>query len=332
MQIAAQPPALLLASGDEPLARVLHLARERDGARGGARAMREVLEQPAVGLAELLAVGARADQQRPDPLARMHERQPQRDPRHRLAAFRHRRPLLPGELDGDVRDPQRVGDRIGHHRQDVGGCHGLAETAPERRDGCVRLVALSVQQAVDPALQPVAHRVERDGHECRRRQRDAELDLLAEQMPGDHDRRDVRAPEQQGEPRQHQRPVDVHVESVQPIAQDRHGHGRQRARRARARRPPRRRRMRAAPATPRWSMRRSRPRPPRLPSPAAEPADAPRRWRCGSAARARWRRRPLRSGAGASPARADPQRCERSHPRRTGCPGRRDPRPLRASR
>ena len=85
VQVAAQAAALLLARGDEPLARALDLDGERDGAGGGARAAGEVLEQPPVCGAQRLAVRARAEHQRADALAGVDERQTQRDARGRSA-------------------------------------------------------------------------------------------------------------------------------------------------------------------------------------------------------------------------------------------------------
>src|SRR5438876_295889 len=58
VQVAAEPPALLFAGGDEPLPRTLDFAGERNSAYGCCSVPDEVLEQPTVGLAERFAVGA----------------------------------------------------------------------------------------------------------------------------------------------------------------------------------------------------------------------------------------------------------------------------------
>ena len=198
VQVAAQPPALLLARGDEPLARALDLDRERDGAGGGARAAGEVLEQPPVGVGQRLAVRARADQQRADPLARVDEREPQRDAGVGRAVDRRRLARRVGQLDRDVRQPQLVADRLDHHGQHARRRHRLAQPPAERGDRRVRLVAPAVQQPADGALDAVAQRLERDRDERRGDQRGAELDVLAERAADAEHGRDV-------EPAQHAR-------------------------------------------------------------------------------------------------------------------------------
>jgi hypothetical protein len=197
VQVAAQPTALLLARRDEPLARALDLDRERDGAGGGARAVGEVLEQLSVGVGQRLAVGSRADQQRADAVARVDEREAERDPGVRLAVDRGRFAGRVGQVDRDVRQPQLVADRLDHHRQHARRRHRLAQPPPERGDRRVRLVAPAVQQSAHGALDAVAQWLEGDRDERRGDQRGAELDVLAECAAHAEHGRDVE-PAQQG--------------------------------------------------------------------------------------------------------------------------------------
>ena len=82
MQVAAEPPALLLAGRHQGLARVLQRQRELDGVHRRPGLAGEPVEQPQVAGVER-RVGPRRDQQAADLLAAVH--QPHR---HRLATRR----------------------------------------------------------------------------------------------------------------------------------------------------------------------------------------------------------------------------------------------------
>jgi hypothetical protein len=197
------------------------LVREPDRAGRGARAAREVLEQLAIGGAHRLAVRTGPQHQRADLLAGMDERQPQRDARDRSAVGGGRGA---GELERDVAQAQRVRDRLGHHGEDLLGPDRLAEPAPELGYRGIGFVALAVQQAIDAALQPVAQRMEGDRHQHGGRHRRAEVDVVVEQPSDEHNGRDVEGAEHEGRAGQDHRAVDVDIEAVEAVAQDRDAH------------------------------------------------------------------------------------------------------------
>ena len=66
VQVAAQAPALLLAGGDQPLARALQVGGEPDGVHGHLRLAREVLQQAPVGSGKALSRCSRGEHEPSD--------------------------------------------------------------------------------------------------------------------------------------------------------------------------------------------------------------------------------------------------------------------------
>lgn len=100
MQVAAEPPALLLAGGDETLARPLEVGGEPHGIGGHPGLAGEVVEQAPVRGGETFFAGARAEQKLADGLVLVGERQAQGSI-HRLARLR-RGQVVARESDGGV--------------------------------------------------------------------------------------------------------------------------------------------------------------------------------------------------------------------------------------
>ena len=211
MQVAAQPPPLLLAREDEPLpgalqvlaqAGRLHGRRERPGQFG------EHLVVPP-------APASAADGQLADRRPGVHERQPADASRGHGSHGRQHVAL--GRGHGQGVQPQGVGDG----GQDVG-------ERPVRRDRLLqprvqgaehrlRVVPRAVGEPVDRALDRLAQRLERDGHDRGGQPGQpagaARVHHRARAGDDEHVQRGDRGREQGVE----QRAVDQHVDLVEPV-------------------------------------------------------------------------------------------------------------------
>ena len=124
-------------------------------------------------------------------------------------------------LDRDVREAQRLRDRL-----DDAGQHGLGgrrhlEATSQAGNRRRRIVALAVEQVVDGALQPVAQRVEHERHQPRGDDRGADSHLLAQERPRERDHDCVGAHDAGRQCAVEQCAIDDDVDLVQPVAQDR---------------------------------------------------------------------------------------------------------------
>ena len=171
MQVAPQPPALLLAGRHELLARALQPVRELHHVRGHGHLASEVLEQAQLVGRDGSADRVRGDAQRPDPFAAMAELERDR---------RRRRPApgagagVGGELDRDVGEREGLRDRgrdVAERGARVGGL-GSVGVAPERGHHLVGVVPAAAEHAIDGPLQATAERVEPDREQRCREHRD----------------------------------------------------------------------------------------------------------------------------------------------------------------
>ena len=162
VEVAAQAAALLLARGDQPLARALEIGGETDGMRRRADLAGEVPQQAPVRRRELLAGAARRDQQLAHPLALVL----QRETEHRIVGSRSRcrsgRAGLP-QRDRGVRGLQRTGHRLGDRRQHRIRGERRADAFAQAGEDAVGIIPFPVHQTVDRGLEPIAQRREEHG-------------------------------------------------------------------------------------------------------------------------------------------------------------------------
>ena len=111
-----------------------------------------------------------------------------------------------------------LGDHAGGPRQDVLGGVRARDALAEPRQDLVGRGPLAIDEPVRDALHPFAHRLEREGDDRGRDDRQAQaLVRGADQAPQhDHDR-DVDQRDEPGERHVHDRPVDHHVDVVEAV-------------------------------------------------------------------------------------------------------------------
>ena len=184
MQLPAQPPALVLDGGDEPLAAALELGRELVRASGGSRLPYDVGEQPLVGPAQPRPRAALGEQEPADLLVAVGDRQGPAGDRPVAVLDEEQLARRLPELHPDVRDAKGVRDRLGHHEQLGVRRRRLLQPASEGGHDRVRVVALAEEPDPDQPPQLVAQRrVDRGHHERRQDERLVAVEPLAEERP-----------------------------------------------------------------------------------------------------------------------------------------------------
>ena len=221
MQVAAQPAALLLARGDQLLARALQVGVQPHGLHRGAGLAREQSSSRRRSAGEQLLAGpARRQHEAADRLALGDERDLERRTARRSDVRSGREPGRRRELDGRVREPQRARHGIDERREHGVGPERRLEPMAELGDRARRLVACAVQEPVDAALEAIAqgrrgqraHRGRRGGDEPPLARPDR-ADAEHERGVGAHDARAQRAVDE--------RAVEDELDVVQPVADDR---------------------------------------------------------------------------------------------------------------
>ena len=215
MEVAPERAALLLARGHDALAGALQVGREPHGVHGLARVLGEIGQDAAVLRREPVFPLAQAEHELPQrgPVVRKRERD-RRAGELPVRGDALEPPVLL-HLDRDIREAQRLRDRL-----DDAGQHGLGrrrdlEALGQAGNRGGRIVALAVEQVVDGALQPGAQRVEHDRHEAGRDDRGADSHLLAQERSRERDHGDI-GPYDAGRQRAvEQRALDDDVDLVQ---------------------------------------------------------------------------------------------------------------------
>ncbi|MDP9358267.1 MAG: hypothetical protein M3R02_23865, partial [Chloroflexota bacterium] len=190
VQIAPETAALLFARGDQAPARALEVGGESRGVRRDPRLPRDLFQQAAIRHAEALSGGTRREDQGPDSRALVDERQPDEVGRRRSGAGTPvQLPLVDGgegrtvpviERDRRVRQFQRLGDRLHDGRKGRFRRERLLQPPTQAREDRLRPVALAIHQPVDAALEPLARRLEEDGHQAGSDERDRQAVASAE--------------------------------------------------------------------------------------------------------------------------------------------------------
>lgn len=161
VQVAAQPAALFLASGDDALPRLLQLRRQGGRVQGHRQRRREQLQHAAVGGVEPPLAPAQTD----DQLA-VHALERHRDHQLRRAARDGER--FRSGAQGSERQPQGVAQHVEHLGQSRAG---IREPPAHPRGGSHRVRAVAVERPVDDPLEAHARRVEGQRDQQRWRQR-----------------------------------------------------------------------------------------------------------------------------------------------------------------
>jgi hypothetical protein len=164
VQIATQPAALLFTRRYEAFPCPLELGIQADRVRRHARLARQTVEQLAIRAAEAFARCARVQQQCPDMLTLVDQRQASsRAVRTTNCSYLQVRTVAISQGDRGIRQPESLGDGLHDRRQHRLRRQRVVEPLPETHQDTVGIIPLAVQQAIDPRLDPHAHRLKKRG-------------------------------------------------------------------------------------------------------------------------------------------------------------------------
>jgi hypothetical protein len=156
VEIAAEPPSLLLSSEHQALSRSGEVVAQPLGVDRGARLAREVGQQGELGGTEPSLARPHAEEQAPDRLGPVGEgHRLERGGRRALFGNHCTAATLVDDLETDVGQPERLGDRFRDCGERALRIDGPFEPRPQDAHRAPWLVARAVHRPVDGALQDV---------------------------------------------------------------------------------------------------------------------------------------------------------------------------------
>ena len=222
MQVATDASALLLAKLDDALSRQLQLLGETDCVDGGGDLGCEVGDQAVVALPQTLACACcEPELAERDALVDEREREEVGARRCRI----RRRSRLPvwrvvGECEPDVRQRERLADRLDDGREDGVELQRRRERSAEPGDRRVGIVPLAVHEPVDEPLHALPHRLEADGHDTGHDEREEKVAAGRERRADQSDDGDIAGDDADRHHAVDEGAVDDEVDLVEPVLED----------------------------------------------------------------------------------------------------------------
>ena len=220
VQVAAQAPALLLAGRDDPLPRCPQVVGQDGRVRRDPDLAGEVVEEADVRVGQGVARPAGRHEQPADLAGAVGEA-----PLHQLVGSRavlgrESSGRAVTELERDVREAQRIGDRVHDHPRHRLRVDAPLEALAEPPDGAHRLVTIAVQPPRRGALEDVPDRQGDHGRHARRQQRRRERAEAAEEGSQERRGQGICRDGDDREPAVDDRPADDDVDVEGPVSQD----------------------------------------------------------------------------------------------------------------